>query len=62
MNDEPFRVVLDTNVVFEGLTKRNGSCGLIVDAWFAGLIQVHVSDALAYEYADMLFRKLSADR
>jgi predicted nucleic acid-binding protein len=60
MSDKkPFRVVLDTNVIFEGLTKRKGSCGLIIDAWLAGLIQVYVSDALAYEYADVLSRKLS---
>lgn len=62
MNDEPVKVVLDTNVIFEGLTKRNGSCGLIIDAWLAGLIRVHVSDALAYEYADVLSRKLSSER
>lgn len=60
MNDSSsFRVVLDTNVVFEGLTKRKGTCGLIIDAWLAGLIQVCVSDALAYEYTDVLSRKLS---
>lgn len=62
MNDEPVKVVLDTNVIFEGLTKRNGSCGLIIDAWLAGLIRVYVSDALAYEYADVLSRKLSSER
>lgn len=61
MFDEPLRVVLDTNVIFEGLTKRRGSCGIIIDAWFAGLIQVYISDALAYEYADVLSRKLSPD-
>lgn len=60
--DEPIHVVLDTNVVFEGLTKRNGSCGTIVDAWLAGLIRVYVSDALAYEYADVLSRKLANER
>lgn len=60
MNDSSsFRVVLDTNVVFEGLTKRKGTCGLIIDAWLAGLIQVCISDALAYEYTDVLSRKLS---
>lgn len=60
--EKPVGVVLDTNVIFEGLTKRRGSCGIIIDAWLAGLIQVHVSDALAYEYADVLFRKLSEER
>ncbi len=58
MIDEPYRVVLDTNVVFEGLTMKN-ACGLIVDAWFVGLIQVCISDALAYEYKDVLSRKFN---
>ena len=51
--------VIDTNVVFEGLTARRGACGLIVDAWLAGLFQPCVSTALAYEYADVLGCKLS---
>ncbi len=55
-------VVIDTNVVFEGLTKRGGAAGLLVDAWLAGLLQVCVCDALAYEYADVLSRKLSEAR
>lgn len=52
------RVVIDTNVVFEGLTKQGGAAGLIIDAWLAGLIEVCVSNALAYEYYDVLGRKL----
>jgi len=56
---QPLRVVLDTNVVFEGLTKQRGTCGLLIDAWLAGLLHVYVSDALAYEYIDVLSRKLS---
>ncbi len=56
------RVVIDTNVVFEGLTKRGGAAALIIDAWLAGLLQVCISDALAYEYADVLSRKLSEAR
>jgi putative PIN family toxin of toxin-antitoxin system len=59
MSIERYRVVLDTNVIFEGLTKKRGTCGLLVDAWLAGLIQVCVSDALAYEYKDVLSRKLT---
>jgi len=55
-------VVIDTNVVFEGLTKRGGAAGLLVDAWLAGLLQVCVCDALAYDYADVLSRKLSEAR
>ncbi len=56
------RVVIDTNVVFEGLTKQGSAAGLVIDAWLAGLIQVHVSNALAYEYEDVLSRKLSDAR
>jgi len=58
----PLRVVIDTNVVFEGLTKKGSAAGLIVDAWLAGLVRVYVSNALAYEYADVLSRKLSEAR
>ena len=56
------RIVVDTNVVFEGLTKQGGASGLIVDAWLAGLMVVCVSTALAYEYTDVLSRKLSEER
>ncbi|WP_017326795.1 putative toxin-antitoxin system toxin component, PIN family [Synechococcus sp. PCC 7336] len=59
---QSFHVVIDTNVVFEGLTKRGGTAGLIVEAWLAGLLNVYVSTALAYEYTDVLSRKLSAAR
>lgn len=62
MNHEPYRVVLDTNVVFEGLTKKNGACGLIIDAWFADFIHVCVSNALAYEYKDVLSRKFTPQK
>jgi len=54
--------VVDTNVVFEGLTNQGGASGLIVDAWLAGLMVVCVSTALAYEYTDVLSRKLSEER
>lgn len=56
------RIVVDTNVVFEGLTKQGGASGLIIDAWLAGLMVVCVSTALAYEYTDVLSRKLSEER
>lgn len=56
------RVVIDTNVVFEGLTKQGGATGLLIDSWLAGLLQVYISDALAYEYIDVLSRKLSKSR
>jgi putative PIN family toxin of toxin-antitoxin system len=63
MSDLPLlRIVVDTNVVFEGLTKQGGASGLIIDAWLAGLMMVCVSNALAYEYDDVLSRKLSEER
>jgi len=56
------RVVIDTNVIFEGLTKQGGAAGLIIDLWLAGLLEVCISDALAYEYEDVLSRKLNRQR
>jgi len=58
----PVRVVVDTNVVFEGLTQKGGASGLIIDAWLAGLFKPFVSNALAYEYMDVLSDRLSAIR
>jgi len=63
MDDLPLlRIVVDTNVVFEGLTKKGGASGLIIDDWLAELVVVCVSNTLAYEYDDVLSRKLSAAR
>jgi putative PIN family toxin of toxin-antitoxin system len=56
------RVVIDTNVIFEGLTKQGGAAGLIIDLWLAYLLEVCVSDAIAYEYEDVLARKLNKQR
>jgi putative PIN family toxin of toxin-antitoxin system len=56
------RVVIDTNVVVEGLTKQGGASGLIINAWLAELIVVCVSNTLAYEYDDILSRKLAPER
>jgi predicted nucleic acid-binding protein len=57
-----FKVVIDTNVVFEGLTKQGGAAGLLIEAWLVDLLDVYVSNALAYEYLDVLARKLSTAR
>ncbi|ETR66459.1 MAG: nucleotide binding protein, PINc [Candidatus Magnetoglobus multicellularis str. Araruama] len=57
-----FRFVIDTNVVFEGLTKKNSAPGILIDSWLAGLFDVYISNALAYEYSDVLSRKLSSRR
>ena len=63
MPDLPLlRIVVDSNVVFEGLTKQGGASGVIIDAWLAGLMVVCVSNVLAYEYDDVLSRKLSEER
>jgi len=56
------RLIIDTNVIFEGLTKQGGAASLIVEAWLAGSFDVYVSDTLAYEYVDVLSRKLSTQR
>jgi putative PIN family toxin of toxin-antitoxin system len=61
-NMSKLKVVLDTNVVFEGLTKKDSASGLLIDAWLAGLLDVYISNALAYEYVDVLSRKLSKIR
>ena len=49
------RVVVDTNVLFEGLT-RKGPCGWVVDSWVNGRITACVSTALALEYEAVLTR------
>lgn len=56
------RAIIDTNVLFEGLTKQGGACGLIIDAWLKGLFTACISTAVEYEYADVLQRKLSPSR
>lgn len=56
------RAVIDTNVLFEGLTKPSSTSGLIVDAWLAELFRPCICDALLYEYKDVLQRKLSQTR
>lgn len=59
---DPLRVVIDTNVLFEGITKRNSTSRTIIDAWLVTMFRVYTSNALAYEYVDVLARKLSARR
>jgi hypothetical protein len=41
--DTVLRAVIDTNVVFEGLTKQGGLAGGIIDAWLADLFQAYAS-------------------
>lgn len=56
------RFVVDTNVVFEGLTKQGSASGILIEAWIAGLFYAYVSNTMAYEYSDVLYRKLSAPK
>lgn len=55
------RAVIDTNVLFEGLTHL-GPSAKVVDAWVASRFLPYVSTALALEYQDVLARKLSPRR
>ena len=57
-----FCCVIDTNVLFEGLTQKGGAAGLLIDAWLSRMPEVCVSNALAYEYAEVLSRLLSPHR
>jgi predicted nucleic acid-binding protein len=57
-----FRCLIDTNVLFEGLTQKGGAAGLLIDAWLGRTLDVCVSNALAYEYAEVLSRQLSPHR
>ncbi len=53
MRAVPMRTVIDTNVLFEGVTQQGGDCGLLVEAWRVGLLQAWVSNTLALEYEDV---------
>lgn len=55
------RAVIDTNVLFDGLT-RLGPAAEIIDAWVARRFQPCVSTALALEYQDVLGRKIASPR
>ena len=55
------RAVVDTNVLFEGLTHLGPSAS-VVDAWAGGQFQPCVSTALALEHQDVLARKLAPTR
>jgi len=56
------RYIIDTNVVFEGLTNKGGAADLVIQGWLGSWFRAMLSNALAYEYADVLSRKLSAPR
>ena len=56
------RAAIDTNVIFEGLTRQGGACDLIVRAWLDKLFQPCVSVFMEYEYVEVLTRKLNRAR
>jgi predicted nucleic acid-binding protein len=56
------QAVIDTNVLFEGMTIQGSASGLIIDAWRGGLFVACISNDLAYEYIDVLARMLSPVR
>jgi predicted nucleic acid-binding protein len=55
------RAVVDTNVLFGGLTAA-GPAAEVVDAWVTEQFRPCVSTALALEYEDVLARKLGPAR
>lgn len=55
------RAVIDTNVLFQGLTTL-GPDAEIVDAWVGQKFEPCISTALAFEYRDVLARLLSPKR
>lgn len=58
------RTVVDTNVVFEGLTRSEGAAHQLIELWLHkdSRLEACVSTALAYEYTDVLSRKLANRR
>ena len=61
-NPATMRAVIDTNVVFEGLTKQTSLSNIIIRAWQTDLFEACYSIPLGYEYQDVLGRKLSKKR
>ncbi len=55
------RLVIDTNVLVEGLS-RKGVCGRVVDLWAARRFIPCVSTTLAFEYEDVLTRRGSEEK
>ena len=58
--NDVIRVVVDTNVLVEGLG-RKGRCGHVIDLWAARRIAPCVSTALALEYEEVLTRQGSSE-
>ncbi len=62
VKQQDLQAVIGVNVLFEGMTTQGSAPGLIIDAWRSGLFMACVSNALAYEYVDVLGRKLAPAR
>lgn len=56
------RAVVDTNVVFSGITAPSSTAGGVIAAWLTDEFCACVSTALALEYEAVLSGKLSAHR
>ncbi|KPA11789.1 protein containing DUF132 [Candidatus Magnetomorum sp. HK-1] len=56
------KIVIDTNVLFEGLTNKNSPSSQVIDALIFNKCKAYICNALAYEYEDVLSRKLSKRR
>jgi predicted nucleic acid-binding protein len=58
--DAVIHAVVDTNVLFAGLTNGDVASDLVIQAWRAELFRACVSTALVTEYQSALSNKLSA--
>lgn len=56
------RAVIDTNVVFEGLTTQGNASAIIIEAWLQNQFTACVTNAVAKEYVATLSNKLSTSR
>lgn len=56
------KAVVDTNVVFEGLTKQGGASDVLIKAWLGKAFLPCIGNAMTYEYLDVLARKLNKQR
>lgn len=56
------RAVIDTNVVFEGLTKQGGASAFVMQLWEQNQFTACASTTLMLEYRDVFGRLLSQRR
>lgn len=58
----PLKAVVDTNVVFAGLTRPGSAAGDVLLAWRGGRFVACWSTSLGLEYEDVIGRKLRPSR